>query len=278
MSDLDPNDLEHVSKIVHDDAGIVIDAGKSYLVQDRLESVARKAGLDSVKSLVRELRGPRSRALRDSVVDAMTTNETFFFRDEVPFETLERTVLPWLTGVRGDHKRVSMWCAAASTGQEPYSFAMSFLESVAPPSSWDFELLATDISTSALDRARAGRYTDFEVGRGLDERRRDRYFQQEGRHWVARKGLQDRVKFKRFNLLMSGSQEGPFDIIFVRNVLIYFDVPTKSKILRAMSRVLAPDGLIVLGAGESILQLDVELERVSSLPGAYYGRPGHPLS
>lgn len=278
MSKIDDSDLEHVSKIVHDDAGIVIDAGKSYLVQDRLESVARSVGLDSVKSLVRELRGPRSRMLREEVVDAMTTNETFFFRDEIPFETLGEKVLPWLTRARLDRKRISVWCAAASTGQEPYSLAMTFLESVTAPAAWNLDLLATDISPTALERAREGRYTEFEAGRGLDERRRDRYFKQDGRHWVARNELRSLVDFKRFNLLNTHSQEGPFDLIYVRNVLIYFDVPTKAKILRAMTRSLAPDGLIVLGAGESILQLDVDLERVVALPGAYYARPGHPLA
>jgi len=278
MSSIDDSDLEHISRIIHDDAGIVIDAGKNYLVQDRLESVARNVGLDSVKSLVRELRGPRGRALRESVVDAMTTNETFFFRDEVPFRTLGEQVLPWLARTRASQKRISLWCAAASTGQEPYSLAMTFLESACGATGWNLDQLATDISTTALERARIGRYTDFEVGRGLDEARRARYFERDGRFWVARPELKRLVDFKRFNLLHAQSQEGPFDLIFVRNVLIYFDVPTKAKILRAMSRALAPDGLLVLGAGESILQLDVNLVRVATLPGAYYARPGHPLA
>lgn len=278
MSELDPSDFEHVSRIVHDDAGIVIDETKSYLVQDRLRGVARGRGLDCVKSLVAALRQPDSRELRECVVDAMTTNETFFFRDEVPFTTLAEQVLPWLLRERAQRARLSIWCAAASTGQEPYSLAMSLVENVPRLSAWNVHLLATDLSPTALERARAGVYTDFEIGRGLDPARRDRFFRADGRRYAVHEKLKRLIDFQRFNLLNAESQEGPFDIVFLRNVLIYFDVATKTRILKGVARALGPNGLVVLGAGESILQLGVDLERIAKLPGAYYGRRGHPLA
>jgi len=274
---LTKDDLEFVARLVHDDAGIVIDASKGYLVQDRLDAVARRAGLESVASLVRELRGPRGSRLHDTVVDALTTNETLFFRDESPFTTLERTVLPWLAERRADSRRLSVWCAAASTGQEPYSVAMCLRDTLRSVETWRLSILATDISPTALERARAARYTSFDIGRGLPEDKKRRWFVPDGRDWTLRQEIRSLVEFRRFNLLYADQQPGPFDLIFVRNVLIYFDVETKSRILRAMTRALAPDGLLVLGAGESILKLGVDLVRAANLPGAYYTRPGHPL-
>ncbi len=274
---LTKDDLDYVARLVHEDAGIVIDASKGYLVLDRLDSVARRAGLDSVASLVRELRGPLGRRLHENVVEALTTNETLFFRDDVPFETLAKTVLPWFSKQRRESRRLSVWCAAASTGQEPYSIAMTMRDALVSSELWHLSILATDISPAALERARAGRYTSFDIGRGLPEAMKRRWFEQDGRDWVLREELRRMVDFKRFNLLQSEQQTGPFDLIFVRNVLIYFDLETKSRILRAMTRALAPDGLLVLGAGESILKLGVDLVRCANLPGAYYAKPGHPL-
>jgi chemotaxis protein methyltransferase CheR len=205
--------------------------------------------------LVSCLRRAGDPALESAVIEAMTTNETFFFRDRAPFELFRDVLLPRCLARRDGSRRIRIWCAAASTGQEPYSLAMLLHEAGPLLSGWSVEILATDISAEVVERARSGLYTQFEVQRGLPVRLLLKYFTQVGKNWQLSPAIRSAVKFRPLNLLRNFAELGAFDVIFCRNVLIYFDTPTKTEVLRRLARSLNPGGAVLLGAAETVIGL-----------------------
>lgn len=253
MTGLHPDHFEYVRDLVRRRAGIVLDDGKEYLVESRLAALARARGVELADLVERTCRGDRG--LHGDVVDAMTTNETSFFRDLHPFETLRTEILPRLVEARRDTRSLRILSGAASTGQEAYSIAMMIRTSFPELAAWDVRVIGTDISREALARARAGRYTQLEVNRGLPAAML-RWFAQEGRDFVIDDRIRSMVEFRELNLVEPWPLLPACDVVLLRNVLIYFDLPTKQAILQRVRRVLAPDGLLFLGASETTLNLD----------------------
>ncbi len=248
-----PESFEVITKYVKERAGIVLSKDKQYLLDSRLDPVARRHRLESLDEIAGELRrNPRSR-LGDDVVEAMTTNETFFFRDRTPFDHFTNVMLPHMLEARAKEKRLSIWSPAASTGQELYSLAMLLKEQAAKLATWRLTILGTDISNEALEKAKAGLYSQFEVQRGLAAPLLVKYFSQRGDLWQIDSSLKAMVQFRNFNLLQPFTSLGRFDIIFCRNVLIYFDQPTKKSILERLARLMPDDGFLVLGAAETVI-------------------------
>lgn len=250
-----PANFQFVCGFLKNRAGLVLTPDKAYLVESRLSPVARRLGHTSLDALAEVLRAGRSSTLELAVVEAMVTNETSFFRDKAPFERLKTTILPKLIEARASVKRLNIWCAAASTGQEPYSIAMVLKEMDAQLRGWRFDILGTDISPAVLEKARAGVYSQFEVQRGLPIHQLVRHFSQEGEVWRIGSDLRGMVRYRELNLLDEFSGLGHFDIIFCRNVLIYFDRDTKADILGRLAKSMMADGYLALGAAESIISL-----------------------
>jgi chemotaxis protein methyltransferase CheR len=258
-----------LSSLVRERSGLVLTPDKGYLLESRLLPVARKWEQKSVAELAALLRGkPNPKLIRD-IVEAMTTNESFFFRDIKPFDQFKSLVLPHLLKKRAAGKSIRIWSAACSSGQEPYSLAMILNEHRLQLAGWKVEIVATDLSTEILDKARAGLYSQFEVQRGLPIQLLVKYFTQEGDRWQVDAGIRNMVAFRPFNLLDDLGSLGRFDVIFCRNVLIYFDQPTKAKVLDAMSRQLAPDGHLYLGGAETVLGITDKLQPLPEHRGIY---------
>jgi chemotaxis protein methyltransferase CheR len=245
------SDFDYIRAFVRDQAAIVLEPGKEYLVESRLGPVARSAGLPSIAALVTEMRRQPPNGLHRTVVEAMTTNETSFFRDVSPFEAMRTLIVPELIASRAGERRLRIWCGAASTGQEPYSLAMLLVEHFPALAGWDVKIIATDISREVLDRARAGRYSQLEVNRGLPAPLLIKHFERAGTEWVIKERVRKLVQFDELNLVRPWTGLPPCDIVFLRNVLIYFDVATKRHILEGMRRVLRPDGSLFLGSAET---------------------------
>jgi chemotaxis protein methyltransferase CheR len=235
-------------------AGLALTVEKRYLVESRLQPVCRRFELDSLAELVAGLKGG-DRDLETAVVEAMTINETYFFRDKAPFDLFRDVLLPRYLEGRSAQRRLRIWCAAASTGQEPYSIAMLLNEASARLVGWHVEILATDLSTEVLERASAGLYSQFEVQRGLPIRLLLKHFTQVGDQWRIAPQIRSMVNFRPFNLIAEFGSLGPFDIVYCRNVLIYFDAATKAEVLRRVAGVMAPDGALLLGAAETVIGL-----------------------
>jgi chemotaxis protein methyltransferase CheR len=246
-----PSDYEYLRKLLKERSGLDLSAEKQYLVEGRLVPLARKAGVPGIPELVLKMKGG-AEALTAEVVEAMTTNETFFFRDKVPFDHLKESVLPALIKARAARRSLRFWCAASSTGQEPYSIAM-VLKETAALSGWRTEIIATDLSQAVLEKSKAGLFSQFEVQRGLPIQLLVKYFKQNGEFWQINPDIRAMVQHKQLNLLHDFSHLGTFDVIFCRNVLIYFDQPTKAAIFERMSRIIEPDGVLLLGAAESVV-------------------------
>jgi chemotaxis protein methyltransferase CheR len=259
---LTSTDFGYIADLVRRESAIVLEPGKEYLVESRLLPVARDAGTDSITGLVRQLRGTTDPELRDQVVEAMTTNETSFFRDVHPFTALADTVLPELLEARRTHRSLDIWCAAASSGQEPYSIAMLLDEALGGEAGWSARILASDLSPRMLERTRLGVYTQLEVNRGLPVQRLLRHFGREGHQWRAKENLRSMIRTQAINLDGPWPAMPQMDVVLLRNVLIYFDVPTKKRILARVRDVLRPDGYLFLGGAETTLGLDDSYERV----------------
>lgn len=254
--------IEQLRQLVHERSGIVLGADKAYLFESRLGPVLRTAGLTGLPALAAALRAAPDGPLASQVVSAMTTNETFFFRDIAPFTALAATVLPAVLARRQRERRLSIWCAAASTGQEPYSIALVLREHFPETATWQIDFHATDLSTEVLERARTGRFRQLEIERGLPPDLLARWFTREQDDWVVHPDLRQMIRFSRLNLLAPWPIAAPLDVIFLRNVLIYFDVATKRAVLQRARRLLHPAGFLFLGSGESPMGLDDALERV----------------
>jgi len=250
-----PLDYEYLRKLLRERSGLVLAPEKQYLIESRLMPVARGAGCASITDLVRRLREPDSEPLRAEITEAMTINESFFFRDKIPFDRFRDTVLPTLLTARARTKRFRIWCAAASTGQEPYSLAMMLKNMQEKFSGWRIEILATDISNEVLEKARTGIYSQFEVQRGLPIQMLMQHFEQVGEQWRLSEAIRKMVQFRQLNLLADFASLGTFDVVFCRNVLIYFDQATKVGVLERIYRQLAPDGFFLMGAAETVVGL-----------------------
>jgi chemotaxis protein methyltransferase CheR len=249
-----PPDYEYLRKILKDHSGLDLSADKQYLIESRLLPLSRKCGVSGIGELVQKMKGGSS-SITAQVVEAMTTNETFFFRDKVPFEHFRDTIMPEVLKARANRKSIRIWCAAGSTGQEPYSLAMSLKEMGAALAGWRIEIIATDLSTEVLEKSKSGVYSQFEVQRGLPIQLLVKYFKQNGELWQISPELRAMVQHRQLNLLHDFSQLGTFDVIFCRNVLIYFDQDTKINIFGRLAKVMEGDGFLVLGAAETVVGL-----------------------
>ncbi|HEX8166063.1 MAG TPA: protein-glutamate O-methyltransferase CheR [Beijerinckiaceae bacterium] len=236
-------------------SGLALSPEKRYLVESRLAPVCERNGLAALSDLVRRLKSAADPALERAVVEAMATNETFFFRDRAPFDLFRDVLLPRCLATQGATRRIRIWCAAASTGQEPYSIAMLLKEAGPRVAGWSFEIVATDIAGGVLEKAKAGLYSQFEVQRGLPIGILLKHFTQVGESWQLSPAIRAMVDFRPANLLQDFSRLGTFDVIFCRNVLIYFDQPTKADVLRRLAGVLNPGGGVLLGAAETVIGL-----------------------
>ena len=263
-----PPDYEYLRKLLRDHSGLDLSADKQYLIESRLLPLSRKIGLSSISELVKKMKGgPPSTTTQ--VVEAMTTNETFFFRDKLPFEHFRDSIMPEILRARASRRSIRIWCAAGSTGQEPYSLAMCLKEMGAALVGWRIEILASDLSQEVLEKSRAGIYSQFEVQRGLPVQMLVKYFRQTGELWQINADIRAMVRHRQLNLLHDFSQLGVFDVIFCRNVLIYFDQDTKIDIFNRLARMIEPDGFLVLGAAETVVGLTDVFNPYAQRQGLY---------
>ena len=263
-----PGEYEYLRKILKDRSGLVLSNDKQYLVESRLMPVTRKAKLSSLSELVQHMqRG--NEALIVDVVEAMTTNETFFFRDKMPFDHFKDTIMPAMIKARAAKRSLRIWCAASSTGQEPYSIAMILKEMGSQLAGWRIEIIGTDLSKEVLEKSKAGLFSQFEVQRGLPIQMLVKYFKQTGDVWEISSEIRNMVQHKPLNLLQDFSSLGRFDVVFCRNVLIYFDGPTKGEVMDRIAGTMNPGGFLLLGAAESVVGLSQSFEATQDRRGLY---------
>jgi len=264
-----PEDFGYLRKLLKERSGLVLAPEKQYLAESRLLPLARRNGMHTLTELIAKLKTPQAATLASDVVDAMTTNETFFFRDKVPFEQFRDTIVPALLAARAREKRIRIWCTACATGQEPYSLAMALKGMGAALAGYKVQILATDLCAEVLERARAGIYSQFEVQRGLPIQQLVKFFAQVGERWQIAPEIRAMVQFRTLNLLADFKPLGTFDLVFCRNVLIYFDQPTKTAVLERIARQMPDDGFLVLGAAETVVGLTEAFKPVSERRGLY---------
>ena len=270
--EISPLNLEYVCDLVRTRSAIVLAREKAYLVQSRLEPIAKREGLTGINELVEKLRHSPYGRLPSLVIEAMTTNETSFFRDMTPFQILKDQLLPEIMAHRALTKRLNIWCGASSSGQEPYSIIFTLFEHFPELMNWEISFVATDISEEMLARCREGKYSQMEVNRGLPVRLLTKYFSKRGMGWQIKKEVRDRIEFQPMNLIGTWLPLPILDLVFVRNVMIYFDTETKKDILQKIGKILSPQGYLLLGGSETTINLDDQYERVavsgtSLLPG-----------
>ncbi|HZP68318.1 MAG TPA: protein-glutamate O-methyltransferase CheR [Pseudolabrys sp.] len=269
-----PEDFDYLRKLLRERSGLMLAAEKQYLAESRLLPVARRNGMSTIDELVDRLKSNAPVPLTTQVVEAMTTNETFFFRDKLPFDHFRDTIMPALIAARAREKRIRIWCTAASTGQEPYSLAMLLKGMGAALAGYRIDILATDLSSAVLEKAKAGIYTQFEVQRGLPVQLLVKYFEQVGETWQLAPELRAMVQFRSLNLLNDFSTPGTFDVVFCRNVLIYFDQSTKTAVLGRIARQMHDDGFLVLGAAETVIGLTETFKPLADKRGLYVPTAG----
>ena len=263
------NDFNYIAQLLYQRSGLVITQEKAYLLESRLNPVARKWDLDSIDSLIAAMRSKKDERLMVDVTEAMTTNESFFFRDNRPFDQFKEIVLPHMLEARAARKQIRIWSAACSSGQEPYTLAMILKEETARLAGWKIEIVATDLSTEILNKAKEGLYSQFEVQRGLPITLLMKYFTQEGEKWRISDDIRRMVTYKPFNLLESPAALGNFDVVFCRNVLIYFDQTTKGQVLARIAQIMPTDGYLYLGGAETVLGISDSFEVVPGQRGVY---------
>jgi chemotaxis protein methyltransferase CheR len=264
------SEFSYLCELVKNSTAIALDAQREYLMEARLASVAQREGFGSVSELISRVRTGTSAQLQWKVVEAMTTNETSFFRDVKPFEALRQVVIPTLIKAREKERRLSIWCAACSSGQEPYSISMMLREHFPELQNWNVTILATDISTEVLEKSRNGRYTQLEVNRGLPANYLVKYFKKDGVEWQIDESIRKMVEIRRMNLSVAWPLMPPIDLVMLRNVMIYFPVETKKQILKNMRSVLRPDGHLFLGTAETTINLDTNFTCESFKNVSYY--------
>ncbi|MBB5048499.1 chemotaxis protein methyltransferase CheR [Rhodopseudomonas rhenobacensis] len=263
-----PLDYEFLCKLLKERSGLDLSADKRYLVESRLLPLARRHDLPGISELVQKIRAG-AEAITAEVVEAMTTNETFFFRDKLPFDHLGEEIIPALLQARAGRRALRIWCAAGSTGQEPYSIAMVLKEMGAALSGWRVEIVATDLNQAVLEKSKSGLYSQFEVQRGLPIQLLVKYFKQTGEMWQLDPAIRAMVQHRQLNLLHDFSHLGTFDVVFCRNVLIYFDQDTKISIFNRIAKMLEPDGYLALGAAETVVGLTDAFKPHATRRGIY---------
>ena len=255
-------DFDYVRNYVKSKSAITLEPGKEYLVESRLSSLLAGENCKDIAELVAKMREKVDSPLHAKVVDAMTTNETFFFRDITPFEALKKNVIPDLLSRRSPNGPLSIWCAASSSGQEPYTIAMTVCEGFpALKSLGATKIIASDISSQMLAKAKSGLYTQLEVNRGLPAPLLIKYFTKIGLDWQIKDEVKNMVDYRMINLSTTFPTLPAMDIVFIRNVLIYFEVDVKKKILEQIRKVMKPDGYLFLGGSETTFNLDDNFER-----------------
>ncbi|MEM6780250.1 MAG: protein-glutamate O-methyltransferase CheR [Pseudomonadota bacterium] len=263
------NDFDVYAALLKEKSGLTLTPDKSYLIESRLTPVSKEWGFESLEAMTVALNGVPDPGLVKDVVEAMTTNETSFFRDNRPFDTFKATILPFMKEARATQKSLRIWCAACSSGQEPYSLAMLLEDMKAEMPGWNYEIVATDIDHKIIEHAKRAEYTQFEVQRGLPIQMLMNYFEQDGQTWRLKDIIKNKIQFKYFNLLDSMSSIGQFDIIFCRNVLIYFDVDTKRATLDKLLGQIASDGFLFLGGAETVMGITKSFIAAPDLRGVY---------
>ncbi|MBY0489619.1 MAG: protein-glutamate O-methyltransferase CheR [Gemmatimonadaceae bacterium] len=262
--------FEYVRQLVLTRSAIVLEAGKEYLVESRLLPLAKVHGFNTLDDFIDAMAANSFGTMHRQTVEAMTTNETSFFRDIHPFDALRKHILPELIAKKALTRQLNIWCAAASTGQEPYSMVMLLKEHFPELATWKVSFLATDLSNAVLAKARSGRYGQLEVNRGLPAPLLVKYFTKDGTEWIIREELRNQIDFRELNLIEAWPTMMPLDLVMIRNVLIYFDIPTKKKILTNIRQRLAPHGYLMLGGAETTMGLDDQYERVQIDKGIAY--------
>jgi chemotaxis protein methyltransferase CheR len=273
-----PQDFDYLRKFLRDRSGLVLAVEKQYLAESRLLPLARRNGMSTLDELIERLRNRTAAPLATQVLEVMTTNETFFFRDRIPFDHFRDTIMPALIAARAHEKRIRIWCTAASTGQEPYSLAMALKSMGSAIAGYRVDIVATDLSSDVLEKAKAGIYSQFEVQRGLPVQTLVKFFDQVGESWQLAPELRSMVQFRPLNLLNDFSTLGTFDVVFCRNVLIYFDQENKIAVLNRVARQMPDDGFLVLGAAETVIGLTEAFKPLTDKRGLYAlnSRAQHP--
>lgn len=269
-------DFDYIRKLLVDRSAIVLGDDKRYLVEARLAPVIGQLHLPSISDLVSQLRRESNPGIITKVVEALVTSETSFFRDISPFEALRKQVLPELIAARSSERKLTFWSAACSTGQEPYTIALTLREYFPELANWQITILGTDISTEVIAKAKQGIYSQFEANRGLPAKLMVKYFKQTGTTWQLDASIRDMIDFRPFNLAMPWPGLPMFDVVLLRNVMIYFDVTTKREILGRVERVLRPDGYLVLGGAETTLNISDAFSRAEQVKAGYYQRRAQP--
>jgi chemotaxis protein methyltransferase CheR len=267
-------DFELICKLLQEHCAIVLEPGKEYLVEARLAPLAQRLKLKSIGELISHLHSQPGNGVHRQIVEALVTTESLFFRDHLPFEGLRKVAIPDLMARRSGERNLRIWCAASSTGQEPYSVAMLLREHFPQLAGWNVSLLATDISREVLERARAGRYNQIEVNRGLPAALLVKYFDQHGTDWQLKPVIRNMVDFQELNLAQSWPSLPRMDLVLIRNVMIYFGVDTKKTILGKLARLLRPDGYLLLGGAETTFNLDDSYKRVEPIKSGLYQLTG----
>lgn len=270
-------DFDYIRKLLIDRSAIVLGDDKRYLVEARLAPVIGQLNVSSISDLVQKLRFDSNPGIVTKVVEALVTSETSFFRDISPFEVFRKQVLPELIAARASERKLTFWSAACSTGQEPYTIALILREFFPQLANWQITILGTDISTEVIAKAKLGIYSQFEANRGLPAKLMVKYFKQTGTTWQLDASIRNMVEFRQFNLATAWSALPMFDVILLRNVMIYFDVATKREILTRVERVLRRDGYLVLGGAETTLNISDAFCRVEQSKAGYYQRREHAL-
>lgn len=268
------SEFTYIRNFIHEQAAIVLEPGKAYLVESRLQPVAQRYGFGSISEMIANMRVQPMDGVHWSVVEAMTTHETYFFRDVYPFELLKRSILPNLIKRRAAERQLNLWCGAASSGQEPYSVLMILREHFPRLSNWKIDFIATDISKRMLERCREGCYSQLEVNRGLAAPLLIKYFRKAGAEWQIKEELRRMIDFRELNLAQPWPALPAADIVLMRNVLIYFNTETKRGVLWKIRKILKPDGYLLLGAAETTLGIDESFKRVAVDEGCYYQLDG----
>jgi chemotaxis protein methyltransferase CheR len=263
------DNFDFFCKFLQKQTGTALGPGKEYLVESRLAPIARNHKLADTDAVVAAMKANANTALVRECLSAMMTHESFFFRDIRPFDDFRKSILPGLIERRAGTRKLRVWCAAASTGQEPYSLAMILQEEAAKLAGWSIELVATDISPAALSYARDGLYTHFEVQRGLPAQMLVKYFAKEATNWRLSPTIRNMVSYREFNLLDDPALLGSFDVVFCRNVLIYFDQDTKGRVLERIARRMPNDGVLFLGGAETVIGITTRFAPVTGYRGVY---------
>lgn len=266
---MNEHDFKFYQDVLQQESGIFLSPDKTYLLNTRLTPLCKTLGFDTLEDYTQHLKSSGDRGALNMVIEAMTTNETSFFRDVKPFQHLKSGILPRLLERRGDLRRLRIWSAACSTGQEAYSIAMTLKEVSVQSVGWQFDIIGTDIADHVLKKAQEGRYNTFEIQRGLSMPQIVRHFDQRDQDWVIKEELRKMVQFKRFNLLEPATRLGNFDIIFCRNVLIYFNAETKLRVLKSLHASMANDGVLLLGSCENIMSDRSGFMPLENMHGVY---------